>query len=155
MSWTVWADVYDSALGTSIYARFSPGKNIYLRGMRATIISVGSPTYTSLNAKLYSDASNQTPGILIATSTDSRTKAELQSLDHAIIQTYFTFDDVPLQEHDNYHLVIDGVGYSPTASSYLGWRKAWPDPIYSGSFTASSSNIDIAPYDYSIIGGEP
>lgn len=159
MGWRVWGDDFTTAdmTGVTKAQAFVTNKNVVLRAVRTWFIVINDPVFTSINALIYSNdvvASANTPRDLIATSTDNRTKAELHSLAHGVKETYFTFDDVPLQENTTYNLVINAAGYTATDSSYLAWRKAFPDPVYPSDYTLAFETIGQSPYEIYLIAGE-
>jgi len=152
MAWTVYGDKFETAdfTGTTVSQQFSPKSNIYLRAVRAWFIVYNDPTVTTINAKIYSGS---TPGELIATSTDSISKAELCALDYGIKEVYFTFNDVPLEADSDYSLVINGTGYTASAGSFIAWRRAWPDPV-TGGFTPTSNNLMVSPFTMYLVGAD-
>ena len=156
MAWTVYGTVYESAsdlTDTTLSQPVKPKTNLLLRGVRTWIIFVDDPVITSFNMKIYS-SDNNTPKKLLYTSTDSRTKAELLSDNSGVKETYFTFNDVPLNGETTYHFVLNGVGYTPTSSSYVAWRRGWPDPVYQAGFTPNKFNLGGSPFELYLIGGE-
>jgi hypothetical protein len=132
-----------------------------LKAVRTWIVVFNDPTFTDLNCKIYSDEirsiggtkTGHTPVKLLHTSTDSRTKAEIHTLDHGVKEVYFTFNEVPLQANTWYNLVINGTGYSPTSGSYLAWRHAYPDPVLATDHVAAVETINGSPFDIYFIGG--
>jgi hypothetical protein len=160
MTLRLWVRPWDSGQlsNADIFQPFYPRKNMMLKAVRTWIFAKSDPTYTSLNMKLYSNddsSGDDVPKAVIATSTNVVTKAQIQPTQpHAISEVYFEFDDIPLQSDTKYNLVINGTGYSPTSSSFLGWRKAYPDPIYRTGYTPTKENLGIAPYEISIVGAE-
>ena len=157
MSYKVWGNKLDAPdlLGTSKYVTFKPNKNLVLRAVRTSFIVYNDPVFTNLNAKIYTAGDNNAPGLLLYTSTDSRTKAEIHTRPNGDKSTYFTFADIPLQANTYYNVVVNGQGYIPTANSHLAWRLAFPDPVYRDPlFTYGFSNLNRCPYDLHIIAGE-
>lgn len=148
MVWTIFGYPYENAsdmTDTSIFQPVVIPDNIIVKGFRTWIAYQGDPTYTDINMKIYSNLAGS-PAKLLHTSTDSRTKAEIQLVeDHGIKEIYFTFDDINLRSGDTYHVVLNGTGYSPTASSFLIWRAAWPDPVYTTNYTPTTSNLTLSP----------
>lgn len=159
MAWTVWGDDWESGQlsNTEKFQTMKFNKNTVLRAIRTWVIVINDPVFTDLNMKIYSNeivSGDNTPVKLLHTSTDSRTKAEVHTLEHGVKEIYFTFNDVPLQSETFYNFVINGTGYVPTGSSYLAWMKAFPDPVYSNNFTPSLETLNIAPYQIYAIGSD-
>lgn len=161
--WDVWARTYESGelANTTLFQPFRMNTDTILKAVRTWFVVFNNPTFTDLNAKIYSDEirtisgtkTGHTPVTLLHTSTDSRTKAELHTSDYGVKETYFTFNEVPLQGDTWYNLVINGTGYSPTASSYLAWKHAYPDPVLTG-YTAAVETINSSPFQIYFIGGD-
>lgn len=146
-------------------AKFQPvtfNKNIILKAARVWIISISDPTYTSLNMKIYSSepdsAGRDKPNKLIFSSTNSVTKAQIQTLAHANKEIFFQFDDEPMQQNTKYHFVVNGVGYSPTAgTNFLAWRQGFPDPVLRTGLSTndiSLQRVNKLPYTIYFIGAE-
>lgn len=128
----VWASNFTAGdfTGTSKFQAFEPNSNLIMDRIRTWFVFIDDPTFTDINAKIYTVGGDGTPLSLLATSTDSRTKSELISLPHGYKETYFSFNNIPLEGTSQYALVINGTGYAPTTSSYIAWRIDFPDPIY-------------------------
>jgi len=153
MTWSVYGKPYaaDSDLtDTSIFQPLKFDYPVVLKAVRVWLIVMGSPTFTSLSMKIYTDDAEQatrTPNVLLHTSTNSPTKAELITLNHGIKETYFEFSNPNLAAETYYNFVINASGYSGASdSSHLAWRIDWPDPIYTDGVTEGS----IATYPLSI-----
>jgi len=134
MGWRGYGEPLLTADATAkrVYSTIVPTKNILLRAMGFGLIWVNDPAVTSFNGKLFADNGSTAPGALIATSTDSRTKADITAvitLGNGRLTTFVKFNDVPLRQNTKYHFVINLVGYTGTASSNITWEKSWPDPI--------------------------
>lgn len=164
MAWTVWGRRWDTGelANTAMFASFRMNTDTILKAARTWVIVFNNPTFTSLNAKIYSDEvrtisgtkTGHTPVTLLHTSTDSRTKAEIHTLDHGVKETYFTFNEIPLQKDTWYNFVINAVGYSPTSGSYLCWKHSYPDPVLSTDYTSAVETINSSPFDLYFIGGD-
>lgn len=162
MVWTVYGSIYENGSDLTDTTLFQPVKfpeNTIVKGVRTWIILASDPTFTDLNMKVYSnreDSGDPAPGVLLHTSTDTRLKSEiLTTEDNGVREIYFTFNDINLKANDTYHFVINGTGYSPTSSSFIAWRIAWPDPVYTANYTPTANNISIAPYMITtFIGGD-
>jgi len=152
MGTTVWARDWGSGelSNTTQFQPFKMNKNVQLKAIRTQILIYNNPTFTNINCKIYTDDYQNgvhSPGVLLATSTDSRTKADMTSEDYGAIETYFNFDKIALNEATWYNVVINGTGYSPTASSYLAWVKAYPDPVLTTDYTPLPITIEWAPFE--------
>lgn len=152
---TVWANPFTSSemTNTDKFIKFKTNKNLVVKGVRTAFVVYNDPVFTSLNAKIYSEDAG--PGELLYTSIDSRTKAEIHTLANGVKETYFTFNDIPLQSDTEYNLVINGSGYAPTDNSYLAWKAAFPDPIYSDpGFQYIFTTLNRCPFEMYLIAGE-
>lgn len=158
MGWSVWGRSFESGdlANTNLYQPFRMNTDTIVKAVRTWIIVYGNPTFTDLNAKIYSSESRsgtETPVLLLHTS-DSRTKAQIHTENYAIRETWFEFTNTAALQGDTwYNLVINGTGYSPTTNSYLAWRHGYPDPVISTNYTAAVETINQAPYDIYFIGG--
>lgn len=158
MGWRVWGTDFESGelASTAKFQTFRPNADILLRYVRTWFIFINDPIFTDLSVKLYSNevrSGDNTPVELLA-STDARTKSELITLENGVKETGFEFSSViPLQANTYYNIVINGTGYIPTASSYIAWMKAFPDPVYSTDYTPAIETINYAPYQVYFISG--
>lgn len=150
MAMRVWGQRWESGelSTTDLSQRIIFNNNIALKAIRTQIIVYNDPTFTDLNMKIYSDR-NGSPQKLLATSTNSLTKAEIHTQANALKEIYFEFDNVSFNGFDTYHLVINGTGYSPTGAAHLAWRKGFVDPVYTLNLT-SITPIDIARLPYTV-----
>lgn len=159
MGWQVWGDDFTSAdfTGVSKFQTFRPNKNIILKNVRTWFIFINDPIFTDINLKIYSNevrSGDNTPVQLITTSL-SKTKSELITLENGIKETGFEFpDSIPLNANTFYNIVINGTGYSPSDTSYICWMKAFPDPVYSTGLSSTFENLGIAPYQMYLISGD-
>jgi hypothetical protein len=143
-----------SMTDTSMSVRFTPGDETVLRALRTWLIFNNyTGSFTSMVGKLYSDRSGS-PGALIATSSNSFSKAQIITENSGVKEIYFLFDDISLSSNLYYHLVINCSGYTATANSHIAWRKAWPDPVYRAGWSQTFENLGIAPYFLTVIGAE-
>jgi len=156
MAWRIWATPYINAsdlTDTSIHQPFDPARNMVLKAVRTWILFLDDPVITSLALKIYTD-SGGSPDTLIATSS-SVSKADALALDSGIREVPFEFQTpVPLADGETYHFVLNGVGYAPTTSSYIGWRRAYPNPAYKAVYTPTLVNVLSAPHELVLIGAE-
>lgn len=158
MAWTVWGKNFDTGelSNTNLFCTFRMNSDTILKAVRTWFIVYNDPVFTNLNCKIYSDevrSGSHTPVKLLHTSTDVRTKAELHTLPYGVKETYFTFDEIPLQGDTWYNLVINGTGYTPTSTSYLAWMHSYPDPVLTG-YTPALETINLSPFAIYFIGGE-
>ncbi len=159
MAWTVWAHDWESGelANTTLFQPFRMNTDTIVKAVRTWIVVYGDPTFTDLNAKIYSDevrSGDHTPVKLLHTS-DSRTKAQIHTDLYGVRETWFEFTNTAALQGDTwYNLVINGTGYSPTSNSYLAWRHAYPDPVLSTDYVAAVENINSAPFDIYFIGGD-
>jgi hypothetical protein len=160
MGWKVWADDWASGelSNTDRFQTVRVNSNdVILRYVRTWVVIINDPVFTDLHMLLYSNevvSGDNTPKKLIARSlTPDLTKSNIHTLDHGVKEIWFKFDEIPLQKDTWYNFVINGTGYVPTASSYLCWMKAFPDPVYSTNLTLSLERLPYAPYQLYIGGG--
>jgi len=162
MSRTVWGDIFDSGelANTSMFCTVTPDSSLsnesfILRAIRTWVVVYNDPTFTNLTAKLYNNdenASTDSPGSLIASSTTVLTKSQIHTLDNAYKSLYFEFDDITLVGNSKYHIVLNGDGYVPSSSSYLAWMKAWPKPVY--DYSQTYEKLLVSPYQIVLFGAE-
>ena len=131
MAWKGWGEplLTADATGVRVYSTFSFTQNAIIQAMRFRIIFYNDPTLTAVTGKIYHDNGATAPGELIASSTDSRAKAELNSDGNGLVETYLTFDKIPIRKSMSIHFVLNMTGYTGTAGSHIAWEKAYPDPV--------------------------
>lgn len=135
MGWKIYAKPYENGsdlTDTTISQEFVPQDNFILRAVKAVILIVDDPTFTSLNGKIYGNdenAENPSPSTLLATSTNTQPKGDLISQNSAWVETYFLFDDLLTRKDVSYHFVINATGYSPSGGAHIAWKHAYPDPF--------------------------
>ena len=157
MGWTVYGREYEStelnASSVAIFQPIKPTYNIILRAVRVWLININNATFTSLHCRIYSDeiiSSLHNPKVLLYTS-DSRTKAEIFTENYGIRETYFQFADIPLHGGIFYNFVLGASGYAPILNtSFLCWKRGWPDPAYRTGFTPSAINLLQSPHDITL-----
>lgn len=157
MTFSVWANEWASGelSNTNLYQPVIFNQNTILRAIRTWVIVYNDPSFTNLNCKIYSnDVQTSAPKLLLYTSTNTVLKADLYTDDYAVREIYFEFADINLNGEDTYHFVINGTGYSYSSSSYLAWKKAWPDPVYATNYVVANINAYRAPYALYCIGAE-
>lgn len=156
MAWTVYGTPLMTADATAAtyYQRIVPTDfDVILTAVRTYIVVLNNPTYTSLNMKLYSNASG-VPRSIIATSTNSQLKADISTLDNAIKEIYFEFDSVVLKKNTVYHLVLNAAGYTGDDSSHVAWKQSFPDPAYQSNVDMSFEGLVVSPYDVTLYGAK-
>lgn len=157
-AWKVFGDDFESGEleNTNKFQTTKFGYDTILRAVRTWIIVVGDPTFTDLHMKMYSNqliGSDNSPNVLIATSTNTLTKSEIITLENGVKEIYFEFDYIPCNGETLYNFVINGTGYtSPTTTSHIAWRKAFPDPVYTSGYTPAMETVPYSPYALYIIG---
>lgn len=164
MAWTVWGDNWKAGelSDTSKFQTVTMNEDISLIGSRTWVIVYNDPVFTDLNSKIYSNelrSGENTPVTLLHDSTDpdtgdpdSRLKAQIHTLENGVKEIYHLWNYVPLQGETSYNFVINGTGYVPTASSYLCWMKAFPDPVLATDYTPALETLPFAPYQIYFIG---
>ncbi len=153
MGWRVWGQPYASGelSNTSYYQPFRMNADTIVKTVRTWFIVYNDPVFTSLTAKIYAtddqiEDGTYPPTKLLYTS-DSRTKAQIHNADYGARETWFEFSPtVPLEGNTWYALVINGVGYTPTSSSYLCWMHSYPDAVYDSNYTATRYNVNKSPF---------
>lgn len=159
MGWTVWGDDFTSAdfTGVSKFQTFRPNKDIILKNIRTWFIFINDPIVTDISLKIYSNevrSGDNTPVELIATSI-AKPKSELITLENGVKETGFEFaNTVSLGANTWYNVVVNGTGYTPSDTSYVCWKKAFPDPVYTTNFVASFEKLAKAPYQMYLISGD-
>ena len=129
-----------------------PSGGMIVTGAQVGVILYNDPAFTSLSARIYSDSAGS-PKVLLATSTNSYTKAELLEVeDHALKFTGFSFNSVPLQSGVSYHLVLFPSGYTGTDASHIAWRMSYPDPQYQTGLTLDAAHADNHHLEFSLLG---
>lgn len=130
MALRVWGEplLTADATGNRVFSPFIPAKNVILRAIRFRVIFNNDPTLTSIAGRIHAN-DNGSVGPKIADSTDSRTKLELITQGNGVVESYLTFNDLPLRSGDTYYVLLTLNGYTGTASSHVAWEKAWPDPV--------------------------
>lgn len=137
MSYRIWAEAFSHGdlSTTRVWHPFVPDNSIVFKGCKIDILVMGDPTFTSLNMKIYSNSVDNTPGKLLATSSNSVLKSEiLTTEDNAVANIFFEFENSGAQGFlmrggERYNMVLNGSGASGFSSAVLiAWKKAWPDP---------------------------
>jgi len=154
-----YANTFESGqlANTAIFQPIEFNSDIILKDLGSWFIIFGDPVLTDLTMKLHAnEQSDNTPGELIASSTTTFTKAQLLTLDNAIKYAGFRFNDVPIQADTNYHIVMAGTGYTPTANSGVAWIHgiSIERHVYKQLSTFyKTTNIMLSPYIITVNGG--
>lgn len=151
--WRVFGDDFSTAAMTdkSMFQKVTFDRNYIIKGVRTWLIFYNDPTITSVNMKIYSDEGGS-PRKLLATSTNTLTKAQMITLENGVKEIYFDFDNFPVKQDNNYHFVINGVGYTGSASSHVAWMKGFPDPVLTQTPAVSYANLLTCGYQIYFIG---
>ena len=149
MTIRVYGDPYESGeLSLPVkYQLFSPTQNYRISGVAVELVVYGSPAVTNLRAQIY-DNNPQTnaPSLLRAVSTNVWQGADLlESESYGLKIVPFQFTSFGVTSGDKYHLALLADSYSPTPTSYLAWRNAWPEPAYRTNFTVTGNNYLSSP----------
>lgn len=128
-------------------------KDVVLRAVRTRLIHYNSPSFTNLSMKIYSN-NGGAPGVLLHTSTNVITQAELYTLGNGMKEVGFEFNLPSLDGADTYHFVIAASGYTGDSSSHLAWQHAFPDPVYTEGFTVTLEGLGVNPYFMIFVGAE-
>lgn len=146
-----WLATADFSGTPRVYQKFIPPQSMVITGCRTQIIVYNNPSFTSLSMKIYANRSGSPAG-LIATSTNSPTKAEITTLNHAWKEIYFDFASVGLKGGETYHFVLTGTGYTGTTSSHIAWKHSFPDPAYQTNVNMSLEKAGVSPFDITVFG---
>jgi len=137
---------------TLVSQKFRFNKNVVLRGVRSQFVFYNDPAFTTLGFRLYSDRNGE-PGKLLYSSA-TKTKAEIITLENGVKEPFFSFDLPTFKSTTWLHLVPIATGYTGTGTTFIAWRKAWPDPIYRTGLTITYTNAPTSPYMIHFIGAE-
>lgn len=169
MAWTVYGHRFDN-LGSSdqeAFQQFIPGKDFFLRGSQHWLIFYNNPTYTDVRMSIFSDDGADRPRAQIAQSTTIWNDTSIQAVadnietgnafvttDNMLVKLYFTWDDLPLKSGAKYHFKLISTGYTGSASSHIGWRLDWPNPVNPKNVTVTQVSQAKSALHYAIVGGE-
>jgi hypothetical protein len=129
-------------------------ENFELKAIRTWVCVQGSPTLTTLSMRVYSNVS-LSPGQVIATASNTWTKAQITAAANAAREIYFEFDrTISLKGGDRYHFAPWISGYTGAFDSHISWIKGFPDPVIDGSLEIVPEKIAILPYKVAFIGAE-
>jgi hypothetical protein len=148
-------DTSDAALTIPrIYQKTRINKDFVLKALRTHIVIYGSPVFTQLEMRIYSDKAGS-PLRLIHTFDKIWTLAELSALPYAYKEIYFDFSTSRfLKGLDYYHFALWPTGYTGTSESHIAWVRGYPDPNNTIDVTLSPSKISTVPFYMGFIGGE-
>lgn len=141
--------------GTTMYIRMRPNDDTVLKAIRTWVIFNNySAALTGLQCKIYSDNASQTPGALIATSTNSFSKADIITETSGVKEIYFLFDEISLHTSTFYHFVLNASAYTYSSSAHIAWRHAWPDPVYRTNLPLTFESLAVSPFFLTVIGAD-
>jgi len=163
MSWDFFGDRLETAdVATSAAAQqvADLNKDLFVRGINPFLVFFNNPVFSLLKMKIHADRGDDIAK-LIATSTNSWTLSEIKTeptidFTEAFVfaRIYFDFADIPLKSGTKYWFLLDLAGYTGTASSHIGWKKDWPDPVQRESLTTTFESIHKAPRNFDLIASE-
>lgn len=151
MVWSIYARTFETG-DLADTEHFQPIKfpsNMLIRGIRTWIIYYGNPVFSNLKMTVYShDVLENAPKSIIHTSTNSFNLSDIKETHaYGLKEIYFSFNDFPVKKDDTYHICLAADSYTHVVdTSFLAWRVAWPDPVYTKNFTVSGTNFGTAPY---------
>lgn len=134
MSYRVGFEILETSdmSATRVFRSMECDKNTILTQCVAGLVLHDPTAFTGLVMKIYSD-NGGSPGVLIATSTNSWSRATLLTTadDYGVKWPYFNFNNVVLRAGLTYHFVINGASsYTKSNTEYIGWRIGYPDGVY-------------------------
>ncbi len=131
MALKVWGEPYltADASGTDIHSPLKFTRNVIIRAIRFRVIFNNNPALTSVGGRIFSDNGSTAPNVLIASSTDTRTKAELTTLGNGVVESFVTFNDLHWRKDTLCHFLLTLNGYTGTASSHMALERSYPDPV--------------------------
>jgi hypothetical protein len=142
--WTIFVEKYDDLSGTDAFQKATIDDDCVLRAVKAWLYFQNNPTFTSVSMKIYSN-NGGVPGKLLHTCTNVQLKADLFSQNSAVVETYFEFNYPTLKAGDSYHFVIQASGYTGSDTSFISWKKAYPDPVNTTGLTINPVNLGTNP----------
>lgn len=160
MSWKFWIDVWESNAEIQDTTLFSPIRfdgNYVIEYIRTWVGFVGTPTFTNMQMKIYGndeEASDPTPAHLLYTSTNNWAFSDISNEAHGLKEIWFKFTPFHVKQNVYINCVINADSYFPNASSYLGWEKAYPNPIAQTGYTPSTINVPNSPYKIYALGSK-
>jgi len=155
MTYSVWGQRFDAGelTGTALSQPFTPKKDMIIKAIRTQIIVFNNPVFTNLIGQIYSTR-NSIPQKLLHTSTNTLTKSAIHTLDNAVKEIFFQFNDPSFNANTEFAFVINGAGYAPTSSAYLSWKKGFPDPVNATGVTVDPIKIVEIPFTIGFIAHE-
>jgi hypothetical protein len=149
MTLRVWGEAYQTAdaTGTGKSLLFIYEKDCLLKAVKPSIIIYGDPAFTAISAAIHADNAGS-PGALLATSSNTQTKAAITTLANAFKQVWFDFlPTVALEAYAPYHVVLNlSGGYTYSESSHVAWAKDFPQPINPLGQTPLMTKLGINPF---------
>ena len=138
----VWSEEIFTLDAASSKRVFQPFKclddNIVLERVRLGLVGVNNPTFNYAFCEIYSyDDVAEVPTKLLYTSSQVL-KTQITTLDSFVKEVPFNFQNVSLKKNNYYAVILRLNGYTYSSSSFLGFRKDFPDPAYKTNNDASS-----------------
>jgi len=154
MARTWWGSVIETGelSATATKQAFILKRHATLRAVRLWIIAYNSPIFANLTMKIYSNnAQTSAPGIVIKSSTTSYQPANIYTLNNAIREIYFQFDDAVLEADDTYWAVLQATSYTFSDASHLAVLKSFPNPINTTTATSEMRKVFEWPWQMTFI----
>ena len=151
MAWKVWCDTYETSAELSngdLFNTLIPQKNLVLRYVRASIVYVGSPSFTDLKIQVWANDNENGPAKteLLVESETSFDSTRIVNLGNGVADVWWRMPEFHVKQGVSYNFTPVGSSYFPTATSYIGLEKEYPNPIHKKGYTPSTINIPNAPY---------
>jgi hypothetical protein len=128
-----------------------------LWSVRTWIVLFNEPVFTELKLGIFSDLDSK-PGVLLHESSSAQTLDTIQSAtsNSCAKEVFFSFEPSPhLKASGFYHLALTGSGYVFNKESFIGHKKAWPDPAYETNADLTDGRVLARlSYDIALIGRE-
>lgn len=153
-TWRVFAErlqTVDFQASPRVFQPIRFNKNYALKAIRTWFVFHGSPSFSSLQFRIYNDK-NGKPENLLFTFDKSWVLSNITSRAYANKEIYFD-STLPFDVKDNetYHLVPWFNAYTGIETSHAAWVRSIPDPIFT-NFTLSTWNRQVAPFKIGFVG---
>ena len=151
MAWTVWCDSYESGAELAngdLFTTLIFQENRVLRYVRASIVYVGSPSFTNLRMQVWGNDTENGPAKteLLVESETSFDSTRIVNLGNGVADVWWRMPEFHVKQGVSYNFVPVGDAYLPNATSYIALEKEYPNPIHKEGYTPSTINIPNAPY---------
>lgn len=147
-----WCEVLENSdvtTGKRVFQKVKFENNSVLYACRVNLIGLNNPTFTDLSLEIYSIDGLNNPVKLLHTSTNVITKAQMMTSGTGIYDIPFFFANPVFKGGDYYAFVLRASDYTFLDTSYLGWRKDFPDPVYKTN-NPHATIFDVGLVSYSI-----